>query len=149
MKRLCCASVLLCMCAAALALGGDAKDGKDDAKKVVGTWKTVLAEVGGKPLPDDFLKTTTLVLTDGNYKVTTGGKTDEGTWKIDPSKKPRALDITGGKGPNQGKTILAIYELKGDTLRVCYDLSGKERPTEFKTKAGAPLFLAEYKREKP
>ena len=58
------------------------------------------------------------------------------------------LDITGVKGPNQGKTFLAIYELKGDTLKVCYDLSGKERPTEFKTKPDTQLYLVTYRREK-
>jgi hypothetical protein len=50
---------------------------------------------------------------------------------------------------NKGKIILAIYELKGDTLRVCYDLSGKARPSEFKAKPDTPLFLVNYKREKP
>jgi uncharacterized protein (TIGR03067 family) len=59
------------------------------------------------------------------------------------------MDITGTDGPNKGKTILAIYERDGDTLRVCYDLSGKSRPTEFKTETGTQLFLVTYKREKP
>jgi hypothetical protein len=29
-----------------------------------------------------------------------------------------------------------------------YDLSGKKRPTAFKTEAGTQLFLVEYKRQK-
>jgi hypothetical protein len=45
----------------------------------------------------------------------------------------------------KGKTFLAIYELNGDTLRICYDLTGKVRLTEFKTRKGEPLFLATYK----
>ena len=48
--------------------------------------------------------------------------------KLDSAKKPRAMDIVGTKGPNQGKTIPAIYEFTDTTLRVCYDLSGKARP---------------------
>jgi uncharacterized protein (TIGR03067 family) len=58
------------------------------------------------------------------------------------------MDITGTEGPNKGKTMLAIYELEGDSMKVCYDMSGKERPTEFKTKPGTAQFLAKYKREK-
>jgi uncharacterized protein (TIGR03067 family) len=54
----------------------------------------------------------------------------------------------GKKGPNEGKTFLAIYELKGDELRVCYDLGGKDRPTEFVSKPETPLFLVTYRREK-
>jgi hypothetical protein len=34
-------------------------------------------------------------------------------------------------------------------LRICYDLSGKARPLEFKTKADTKLFLVEYKRQEP
>ena len=58
------------------------------------------------------------------------------------------MDITGTEGPNKGKTFQAIYELDGDTLKVCYDLSGKGRPTEFKTAEGTQLFLVIYTREK-
>jgi uncharacterized protein (TIGR03067 family) len=58
------------------------------------------------------------------------------------------MTITGTDGPNKGKTFLAIYERDGDTLKVCYDLSGKAHPTEFKTAQGTQLFLVTYKREK-
>jgi uncharacterized protein (TIGR03067 family) len=59
------------------------------------------------------------------------------------------MEITGTAGPNKGKTFSAIYELQGDTLKICYDLTGKARPTEFKSKAGTQLFLATYKKVKP
>jgi len=80
--------------------------------------------------------------------VTVGTKVDRGTVKLNPAAKPKELEIKGSDGPNKGKTILAIYERDGDTMRICYDLGGKNRPTEFKTKEGAPLFLVTYKREK-
>jgi uncharacterized protein (TIGR03067 family) len=134
---------------APLARGDGASKAKADGKKIQGTWKPVTAVLGGKPFPDELLKTMTLVLTDGKYTVTVGELTDEGTVKLDPAKEPRAMDIVGTKGPNQGKTILAIYELTDTTLRICYDLSGKARPKEFKTKADTQLFLVEYKRQKP
>jgi uncharacterized protein (TIGR03067 family) len=88
-------------------------------------------------------------MADGKYTVTVGDQKDEGTVKLDPAKTPREMDITGTDGPNKGMTFLAIYEIKDDTLRVCYDLSGKARPKEFKTQADSQLFLVEYKREKP
>jgi uncharacterized protein (TIGR03067 family) len=59
------------------------------------------------------------------------------------------LDIIGTDGPNKGKTFLAIYERDGDTLRICYDLSGKNRPKDFKSPEGTQHFLVTYKREKP
>ena len=74
---------------------------------------------------------------------------DEGTLKLKPKAKPKEMDIIGTDGPNKGKTFLAIYERDGDTLRICYDLGGESRPTEFKTKEGTKQFLVTYKREKP
>ena len=41
-----------------------------------------------------------------------------------------------------------IYEISGDTLKVCFDPEGKKRPTEFKTEAGAPTVLVVHKRVK-
>jgi uncharacterized protein (TIGR03067 family) len=148
MKCLFCWSVLICVCAGPLARGDEARNPKDDGKKIQGSWKPVAAELGGKPFPDEVLKTMKLVVTDGKYTVTVGKQTDEGTVKLDPAKKPRAMDIVGTKGPNEGKKIPAIYELTDTTLRICYDLSGKARPKEFKTRADTQLFLVEYKRQK-
>jgi uncharacterized protein (TIGR03067 family) len=123
-------------------------DGKD-AETIQGTWLPATAEFGGKMFPDEVRKTIKLVVKDDKYTVTTGKVVDQGTIKLNPAAKPKALDITGTDGPNKGKTILAIYERDGDTLRICYDLSGKGRPSEFKSKEGTQLFLVSYKREKP
>ena len=125
--------------------GDDAKDGDT----IQGTWVPSAAELGGKMFPDEVRKAIKLVVKDDKYTVTVGKQVDQGTVKLNPAAKPKEMDITGTDGPNKGKTMLAIYERDGDTLRVCYDLSGKSRPTEFKTKEGTQRFLVTYKREKP
>lgn len=81
--------------------------------------------------------------------MTTDQVVDRGTVKLAPGANPKELDITGTEGPNEGRTILAIYEHDGDTLRICYDLSGTGRPTAFETAEGTRLFLVTYRREKP
>ena len=94
------------------------------------------------------------MIKDDQYTVTVGEQGDDkGTIKLDDSATPKTLDITGTEGPNKGKTFLCIYELKhdttsGDTWRICYDLSGKARPTEFKTAPNTKLYLVAYAREK-
>jgi uncharacterized protein (TIGR03067 family) len=123
----------------------EAKDGDT----LQGTWLPSEAELAGKKFSDEVRKTIKLVVKDDKYTVTVGKQVDKGTTKLNPKANPKALDITGTEGPNKGKTILAIYERDGDTLRVCYDLSGKSRPTEFKTSPGTQLFLVTYKQEKP
>ena len=122
----------------------------DDAKTatIEGTWLPSSAELAEKKFPDEVRKSIKLVVAGDKYTVTVGDKIDKGTVKLDPKAKPKALDITWTEGPNKGKTIRCIYERDGDTLRICYDLSGKGRPKAFETKAGTQLFLVTYKREK-
>lgn len=120
-----------------------------DSRETDGTWKPLSAELAGKPWPKEVLDSMKLILKEDQYIVYVGEQKDEGTVKRDPSKSPKTMDISGKKGPNEGKTFLTIYELKGDELRVCYDLSGKSRPTEFATKPETQLFLVTYRRVKP
>src|SRR6476646_3192366 len=120
----------------------------EEQKSLQGDWVPVKAELAGQPMPDAVLKTISLKLNKNEYEVLVAGKADKGTWKIDPTAKLKAMDIAGVKGPNAGKKFPCIYELRADTLRVCYDLSGKKLPTEFKTKAGTKLYLVTYKRKK-
>ncbi len=134
--------------AVAVLLSAFAADSPDDAKAVQGSWTPAKAELAGQPMTDDVLKTISLKLENGRYDVLVGVLPDKGTYTIDSTTKPKSMTITGTEGPNNGKTYPAIYELKGDTLRICYDLSGAKRPTEFKTSAGTKLYLVTYNRKK-
>jgi uncharacterized protein (TIGR03067 family) len=129
-----------------LAIGADNR--KEDTAAMSGTWLPASAELSGNPFPEDTLKTMKLEVNADKYIVTVGAAVDKGTVTVDPTANPKTMDITGTDGPNKGKKFLTIYELKGDTLKVCYDLSGKNRPTEFKSKPDTQLFLVIYKREK-
>ena len=101
-----------------------------------------------QPLPEAVLKTISLKLDHGKYDVSAAGEPDKGTYTLDAASNPKGMSITGTEGPNNGKTYPAIYEIKGDTLRICYDLSGAKRPTEFKSVAGTHLYLVTYNRKK-
>jgi uncharacterized protein (TIGR03067 family) len=115
---------------------------------VQGVWKPTQAELGGSPLPEPVLAPLRLELSKGKYALKGAESPDSGTYAFDDSKKPKTMDVTGTDGPNKGKTFPAIYELEGDTLRICYDLTGKERPKEFKTARQTKLYLVTYKRDK-
>ncbi len=120
----------------------------DDATAVQGNWQPAQAELAGKPMPDAVLKSISLKLENGKYEVFVGTQPDRGTYTLDSATKPKSMTITGTEGPNLGKTFPAIYELKGDTLNVCYDLSGAKHPTAFKSIAGTMLYLVTYNRKK-
>jgi uncharacterized protein (TIGR03067 family) len=140
---------LLCVCLVAGGLLNAFTAGPlDDAKAVQGSWQPVRAELAGQPMADAVLKIIRLKLDHGKYEVFVGSEPDRGTYTLDTKSKPRGMSVTGTEGVNQGKTFPAIYELKGDTLRICYDLSGAKRPTGFKSVAGSKLYLVTYARTK-
>ena len=132
----------------ATALRAFAADSLNDAKAVQGSWVPTAAELAGQPMAAAVLETISLKLDHGKYVVFVGGNPDRGTYTIDSASKPKSMTITGTEGPNHGKTFPAIYELNGDMLRICYDLSGAKRPTQFKSVPGTRLYLVTYKRKK-
>jgi uncharacterized protein (TIGR03067 family) len=146
MRRSFVMTMLAAVVCSPLALGAD-----DDDKAPVldGAWVPSSAEIAGKKLPADAIASWKLVIKDEDYTFTSNEPTDKGTVKVDRSAKPMTMDIKGVDGPNKGRTILAIFELNGDILKVCYDVRGQKRPAEFETKEDTPLFLVLYKRLKP
>ena len=47
-----------------------------------------------------------------------------------------------------GGTLTGTYELSGNTLRICYDLTGKRYPTGFEAPKGSRQVVYEFTREK-
>ena len=121
-----------------------------DNKSLRGDWIPVKAELGGQAMSEEVLKTITMNLGDGTYHVDVAGKPDKGTYEVDSSSVPSGMAIKGTEGPNKGRLIPAIYEVKGQTLRICYDLAreGAKRPKNFKSEPGTQLYLVTYERKK-
>jgi uncharacterized protein (TIGR03067 family) len=120
----------------------------DDARDIQGVWMPVRASLGVQNLPEETLRTMRLKIDGDKYEVVIGRQAERGQLKLDGSLKTKALDIICNEGPNKGKTILGIYELSGETLRVCYNLTGDKRPEEFKIQGESALFLVTYNRVK-
>lgn len=138
---------ILCLCLAVFVSPVVFAADLSDAKAIEGSWAPIKAEYGGQPMPNAVLKTISLELANGKYKVMAESP-DYGTYSLDAATKPKSMTIIGTDGPNKGKAFPCIYELNGDTLRICYDLSGTKRPTEFKSVAGTKLYLVTYNRKK-
>jgi uncharacterized protein (TIGR03067 family) len=114
--------------------------------KLKGTWQAVSEEVDGRKARPMELEKTFLVIEGDRYTQRLPDATRKGTFKINPSKTPKQIDITQADGPDKGKTMLGIYELKGATLRYCVAAPGKDRPREFTGKAGSGCRLFVSKR---
>ena len=110
---------------------------KTDLERLQGTWTVIAAERVGKQIPEEEVKKANLRLIIKGKKFTgrsfpgeqAGEQGEEADIKIDPSTNPKTIDIS-----RDGKVGLGIYEVDGDTLKICFGREGRERPTEFKTK---------------
>jgi uncharacterized protein (TIGR03067 family) len=123
---------------------------KKELKKLEGSWATVFIEAAGQKVTDeDKIKTRKLSTKGDKYTLKVGDETVRGTIEINPTKKPKTIDVKPDSGSNKGKTLLGIYELDGDNLKICLALPGKDRPTALVTAAEDRQQLVVYKREKP
>ncbi len=106
----------------------------------------VRAELGGESAPPEVAGQTTLQLTDGKYRVRFGGEVvDRGTFDVGGVIERPTIVLRGTSGPNAGRTIPGLFQIRGDRLRICYGLNGIA-PTEFATAAGDERYLATYRR---
>ena len=131
-----------------IAVTASGQDADKDKKSLEGKWMPMSAELAGAKLSDVQLSTISLTIENGTFTVQAGKSIDKGTLKFNSAAAPKTVDIVGTDGPNKGKTLLAIYEVQKETLRICYDLAGKNRPTEFATSKEKPFFLVTYQRAK-
>lgn len=115
--------------------------------KFQGTWIVETQELDGKPAKGEEIKTRSYFCGADVFVVRKGTELLQlGVQKVDPSKSPKTINATVTKGLYQGETMLGIYEIDGDRLKICFDIEGRTRPTEFKTAPREGRFLATYKR---
>jgi uncharacterized protein (TIGR03067 family) len=128
------------------ALGADTDAVKREQKKLQGVW--AVTEITDK---SDAEKDKTMRVEFKGNKLTIkrGDKfLGTATYTVDPTKSPATMDLTIEKDGKQ-ETILAIYELKGDTMRFCHHdgkAAGTSRPKTFE--ATPTTVLAVLKRQK-
>jgi uncharacterized protein (TIGR03067 family) len=107
---------------------------KREEAKLAGTWRVTGVHVNGRILPSTQVPDLKLMFKDGQFTARLGKeKPQEGAYKLDPSKKPKTIDLERTSGPDKGKKQVGIYELAGYTLRICACEAGNDRPTDFDT----------------
>jgi uncharacterized protein (TIGR03067 family) len=133
--------------ALALPVCSEGKAGSEqELNKLQGTWKVTAIEVDGKPQAKDKAP--------AEFKIAGNKLTGLGpdmTITLDPTKKPKWIDLTFKKG-DKSIPIRAIYALEGDELKLSIPLApvGKafknQRPENFETE-GEPVVLFKAKRK--
>jgi uncharacterized protein (TIGR03067 family) len=70
-------------------------------------------------------------------------------YTLDASRTPPHIDMVFTDGPNQGKTVKGVYELKGDALKLCVSPPDGDRPAALASRKGETWELFELVRKKP
>jgi uncharacterized protein (TIGR03067 family) len=120
---------------------------RDENAALQGSWVCASAVVDGKPLPEKTVKQLRLTISADRYKTE---RTDEvlfdSTYRLDPSKEPKQIEMTATEGDAAGRPALGIYAVDGDTLKMCYVMPDLARPKSFDSAAGSKAFLVMWKR---
>ena len=110
-----------------------------------GRWTMILGEREGRTLSDEEVASAGLTIAGNKYSYTLGGRAESGTFTLDLSRTPKGIDVT----PEGGKPMLGIYQIDGETHKVCLAEPGRERPTEFTTQPEGGRSLYVMRRAKP
>ena len=107
----------------------------NDNAKLQGEWTMVSGERDGLPFPDDLRKSFKRVAKGDEVTVTMGDQLSlKAKFTLDMSKKPKTIDYSVTGGPYAGNRQLGIYEMQGNTVKFCFSIPGKARPSDFSTK---------------
>ena len=113
-----------------------------------GVWERIIAVKHGEKL--EVLKGTEVTVERDRFELKVGNRRiTVGTFKIDPKKSPKAIDVTYTEGPDTGKTIHAIYAIEDGKLQ--FRGPGKvddDRPSTFVTSPQSLGFFSVYERKK-
>ena len=108
----------------------------------------VVASVAGSHVAVDELRVRYLLLEAGGYSIIDRSNqvVDGGCYLVNEALTPATLDIVARSGQHAGRTMRAIFELRGDELTVCYDLEDRQRPTNLQPQDDQLLLLITYTR---
>jgi uncharacterized protein (TIGR03067 family) len=145
-KRLCVLLILGFLIGAAEAQKAD--QSKKDLENMQGNWHAVALEVKGMPSGDDAIKKFKLIVKRDDYSVKVNGKNHvSAKLVLRAEKKPNELDLVQETGP----VYKGIYEIDGDTLKICLCLSSdadSERPKEFKSEEDSNTGVFRWQRDR-
>jgi uncharacterized protein (TIGR03067 family) len=134
----------------ALLISVDPDKGTTDLDKLQGEWTMSALEIQEKSVPQNKLDGTKLTIKDDTYTVTTKGSTYKVTFKLDPSKNPKTIDMYFPDEPNAPKVIKGIYKIEGDSFVMCRPQASEgDRPSDFFTSKTNDFFVVTWKKSTP
>jgi uncharacterized protein (TIGR03067 family) len=122
---------------------------KKDLERMQGTWEMHALEINGKDVPVNKLEGTLLIIKGDEYRTKVKDKLLVGfQLKLDPSKEPKAVDMTQKQPDGSEKVIKGIYTFENDLFKMCRGLdASQERPNQFATWPNTSYFVVTWKKQ--
>lgn len=138
----------------ALAIGAPAlKDPPKKELKIEGDWVVESQTTGGRPLKS-AIERHYIFSGDGKWTmISSKAKAKNApsltrTFVVDPSTNPASIDMKTSSGLAQ-PNMVGIIKVEGDTLTLCYNRTGEDRPKTFESPEDSTTILIIMKRAKP
>jgi uncharacterized protein (TIGR03067 family) len=102
-----------------------------------GEWAMVSAVLDGVAMNQEMV-TWCRRITRGNItRVVAGPQVFvNASFTLDNSRKPQVIDYVNLEGASKGESQAGIFELIGDSLKICMSAPGQPRPADFSSKPG-------------
>ncbi len=123
-----------------------AADKTDDTRSWQGTWNMVSCTWNGEPQNGNVQ----WIVKGDQYTISIDHKSGQDPHKITLNSSKKQIDVFHHDTPKGtwGGSFKGIYEIKGDTLKVCYDLKGQQYPKSFDAGKGSGQVVYQFTREK-
>jgi len=115
-----------------------------ETKTLQGAWTITSLEVDGHKIEGP--SSAQVIVNGDRFSTQSMGAAYEGRLELDTAQSPKHFNLVFTEGPEKGNTNRGIYELSGDTWRICLNMAGGPRPTRFATTPGSGLALETLQR---
>jgi uncharacterized protein (TIGR03067 family) len=103
----------------------------NDLQALQGRWKVSELEVAGNVMPASMFPNAVVSVSGDVFESTGMGAVYKGRLKLQDEGTRTIFSLTFEDGPEKGNVNHALYELAGDTWKICLDTKGGPPPIGF------------------
>ncbi|MFO0813655.1 MAG: TIGR03067 domain-containing protein [Gemmatales bacterium] len=109
----------------------------EQLRNLEGTWDFTRLIVEGQELPATAMASSRILIDGDRFRTESPEAVYEGIFNINVEADPHEIDIEFIEGPEAGNWNYGIFQLEGDSLQICLNMSGKGRPATFAAPSGS------------
>ncbi|MCS7016176.1 MAG: TIGR03067 domain-containing protein [Gemmatales bacterium] len=122
---------------------------KRDLALLQGEWRAIAGERDGQARPKTFLQALHVQVADDMMILSLGKRQQKLRIVLNPSVRPRSIEVIHLEGKEQGEVWSGIYLVEGQRWKLCLAPPGTPRPQDFYTRPGSGWELLILERKNP